>query len=237
MIDCLVFSKDRAAQLDLLLRSIRRHAPNLYQSLTVLYTGSSADYLRGYQQCFAEHEEAKFILEHDFEAQTRKWLDLAGPAVSFLVDDDVFYRDAPDLTPPDRYRFDGAVSLRGGDYWYPFSVDGNVYRRDHIVTLLDGLRFRDPTELEAKGHDVRARLPFNAVSAIVRPCLVGVPANRVSLSSGMPHMGVDPRGLNEMYLDGWYLDVKIPEHLQNKMGAHEALDYSYTIETTSSVTV
>jgi len=145
VIDCLVFSKDRAAQLDLLLRSIRRHAPSLYQSLTVLYTGSSADYLRGYQVCFAEHEEAKFILEHDFEVQTRLWLDFEMiDYVSFLVDDDVFYRDVPDID------FEIPCSLRGGDYDYPFSVDGNIYRRRGVQLLLEGLRFRDPTETRSE---------------------------------------------------------------------------------------
>lgn len=233
MIDCLVFSKDRAAQLDLLLRSIQRHAPRLYSSLAVLYTGSSADYLRGYQVCFVEHPEAKFVLEHHFETQVRGWLDIAGPVVSFLVDDDVFYRDAPDLKGnlPAGFVFDGAMSLRGGDYDYPFSVDGNIYRRKDVNWILKGLRFRNPTELEAHAHNVRHRLPFSNVSLYDHPpCLVGVPANRVSVSSGMPHMGVDPRMLNERYLAGdrLHIDAQLFGLQLRDLPAHEALDYGWT---------
>lgn len=223
MIDALIFSKNRAAQLDLLLRSIRRHAQGLYRSLTVLYTGSSGDYLRGYQQCFAEHVEAKFVLEYDFESQVRFWLSLYGDdvPVSFLVDDDVFYRDAPVLPGL-------PCSLRGGDYDYPFSVDGNVYRRSQVETLLAGLRFRDPTSLEANAHRVaHERWPwFDRVTPVTPPCLVGVPANRVAVSSGMPHMGVDPRMLNDGYLSGYRLEVDVPAHLRDIFGAHEALDYT-----------
>lgn len=222
MIDCLVFSKDRAAQLDLLLRSIQRHAPNLYSSLAVLYTGSSADYLRGYQQCFVEHPEAKFVLEHNFETQVRYWLSVyTYRPISFLVDDDVFYRDVPDGDeqpgPP--------CSLRGGDYDYPFSVDGNIYEWRHVVDLLRDLRFRDPTELEANAHNVRERLPFDRVAPVLPPCLVGVPANRVSVSSGMPHMGVQTRMLNERYLAGDRLRIEGEPWFD--LPAHEALDYGW----------
>jgi hypothetical protein len=220
LVDALVFSKDRACQLDLLLRSIAEHAAGLYSSLTVLYTGSDADHLRGYSLCFSEHAPAKFVIEHGFEAQTRRWLSLAGPIVSFLVDDDVFYRDAPDLSAPAGFVFDGAVSLRGGDYDYPFSVDGNIYRRRDVENLLEGLRFRDPTELEAHGHNARARLPFTAVTPARPACLVGVPLNRVSSRSRMPHMGVPPAVLNERYLAGRRLrydlddDIDLPAHAE-----------------------
>lgn len=221
MIDCLVFSKDRAAQLDLLLHSIRRHAPNLYSSLTVLYTGSSADYLRGYQVCIDEHTRpgVMFVRESSFQIAIEIWLrSYSGDTISFLVDDDVFYRDVPDgeKQPP------APCSLRGGDYDYPFSVDGNIYEKADIVRLLDGLRFDDPTELEANAHVNRDRLPFDSVTPVLPPCLVGVPANRVSLSSGMPHMGVHEYDLNEHYLAGGRLGFAIPLDGRS-LGAHENL--------------
>jgi hypothetical protein len=198
-IDCLIFSKDRPAQLDLLLRSIDRHAPNLYRSLTVLWTISSNEYLPGYETCANDHLKAWFVCELEFEGSVRDWLDSASEIVSFLVDDDVFYRDA---TEP----LELPWSFRGGDYDYPFSLDGNVYAKADVLTLLNGLRFTDPTQLEALAHEKRGRLPFTMV-AHGQPCLVGLPLNRVSVSSGMMYMGVHEYDLNERYLCGGRLSL------------------------------
>lgn len=215
-VDCLIFSKDRACQLDLLLRSVDRHAAGMYSSLTVLWTSSTREFGRGYALAFAEHAGVKFVLETDFEQQVRKWLSLTDGPVSFLVDDDVFYR-AADL---------GSLpwSLRGGDYDYPFSLDGNVYALVDVIVLLHGLAFCNPTELEAAGHEHRNRLPFQAVNH-GEPCLVGVPLNRVSEQSGMPHMGVHEYDLNERYLAGDRL--RIPSPREVSPGAHNALEIAF----------
>ena len=199
-VDCLVFSRDRAAQLDLLLRSIERYAPHLYRSLTVLWRASTREYVRGYSLCFSQHANVRFECESRFEHNVRAWLREAGAVVSFLVDDDVFYAPAPagvdELELP--------LSLRGGDYGYPFSLDGNIYLRADVLALLweGDVSFRNPTELEHAGYLARSRLPFERVNACDPPCLVGVPLNRVSESSGMPHLGVHEYDLNEQYLAG-----------------------------------
>lgn len=223
MIDVLVFSKNRAAQLDLLLRTLERHAGQLYDEITVLWTGSSAEYQRGYGLVFCEHPRVRFTYEHSFELQVREWLAAAGETVSFLVDDDVFYRDA---TAPASLPW----SFRGGDYDYPFSVDGNVYRRRDVIELLRRLHFRDPTELEAIAHVHRERLPFDAVTPCVPPCLIGIPANRVSCSSGMPHMNVDPYTLNHWFLRGLRLTFELPEH----DGTHANLNLDWLREPVSA---
>lgn len=217
MVDALIFSKDRACQLDLLLRSIDRHAPNLYSSLTVLWTASQREYGKGYAVCFSEHAGVKFIAESDFEGQVRHWLRIVGPKVSFLVDDDVFYRDC---VPGPTSSLWAAWSPRGGDYDYPFSLDGVIYETVDVIVLLHGLRFRNPTELEAQGHEHRSRLPFARLNH-GEPCLVGVPANRVSVSSGMPHMGVHEYDLNERYLAGKRLALPAVE---GSLPAHAALE-------------
>lgn len=226
MVDVLVFSKDRPAQLDLLLRSIDTHAPDLYSTITVLYTASSADFYRGYSICFAEHANVSFTLQTDFERDVKFWLSrIEGLLVSFLVDDDVFYRDCFLTDDVNRYwmRHPTPWSLRGGDYDYPFSVDGNIYRRNHVVDHLSRLpRFSDPTELEAWAHEQRDELPFDWVNPIEAPCLVGVPANRVSQRSGMPHMGVDPRMLNEGFLRGERI---IPLFDRETYPAHWPVEY------------
>jgi hypothetical protein len=217
VIDCLIFSKDRACQLDLLLRSIDRWAPRLYGSITVLWTASEPVYERGYRRCIGDSAGVTFWREYDFHANVAWWLATCNEQVSFLVDDDVFYAPAPAAAP-------GPLSLRGGDYDYPFSLDGNVYPAAIVRALLEGLRFRDPTEMEARGHENRSRLPFTEVVPVVSSCLVGVPANRVSISSGMRHMGVHEYDLNERYLAGER--IKLPE-VEGTLPAHAELVYEW----------
>jgi hypothetical protein len=217
MIDCLVFSKDRACQLDLLLRSIDRWAPRLYGSITVLWTASEPVYERGYRRCIADSVGATFWREYDFHANVAWWLATCNEQVSFLVDDDVFYAAAPAEAV-------GPLTLRGSDYDYPFSVDGNVYPTAMVRALLDGLAFKDPTELEAQGHIHRDRLPAGFSLHRAEPCLVGVPANRVSRTSGMGHMQVHEYDLNERYLAGER--IKLPE-VEGTLPAHAELIYEW----------
>ncbi len=221
-VDCLIFTRDRPAQLDLLLRSIRRYASRLYERVSVQWHASDNDFLEGYSVVATEHARAFDWNGRDtdasvFEHDVRRWLTGAGSLVTFLVDDDVFYRDAP--AGQDILERHLPLSLRGGDYWYPFSVDGNIYRRETVVRLVDGIRFGDPTQLEAYGHDLRHRLPFVEVAPVLPACLVGIPANRVSPSSGMPHMDVSPLRMLERFLAGERLILpaltgQLPAHLE-----------------------
>jgi hypothetical protein len=221
MIDVLIFSRDRPAQLELLLRSIREHAPNLYSTVSVLMRRPSRKmFWIGYTSF--EWGDTRLIPENYFEGQVREWLDQAGPLVSFLVDDDVFYRDAPKPTPI-------ACSYRGGDYDYPFSLDGNVYQRDHIVTLLEGLPFRNPTELEWFGHEHRSRLPFRLVNPRLPPCLVGLPYNRVAEVGGMPSMGIDPAEMNRRFLAGERLQIPTVADGES-LGVHAMLEPEWEAE-------
>lgn len=212
--DCLIFTKDRAAQLQLLLRSIKRHARQFYSNVTILVATSSPEYAAAYKILGRlEFPSPTRFTQRDFKWNVMRWLVASRRSryVSFLCDDDLFHRDAPrlsEITVP--------WSLRAGDYDYPFSLDGNIYERDHIIALLDGLTFRDPTELEHQGHLHRDRLPFTTVNH-GEPCLIGIPLNRVSDSSGMPHLGVHQYDLNERFLNGERLDYELPEDL---VGTH-----------------
>jgi hypothetical protein len=214
MIDALIFSRDRPAQLELLLRSIGEHASDLYSTVSVLYRITIPEMISGYSSF--PWRGTRMIAEIDFEGQVEDWLDRAGPLVSFLVDDDVFYRDAPE---PSAIPF----SYRGGDYDYPFSLDGNVYERGSIVRLLEGLAFRNPTELEWFAHQHRMRLSFSSVCPCVPPCLVGLPYNRVALGSGMPSLGIDPAEMNRRFLAGERLRIPRVADGEN-LGVHRMLE-------------
>jgi hypothetical protein len=67
----IIFSKDRACQLDQLLSSFKAHAPNFASSflrLHVLYTYSSKDFQKGYQQAMSFHPTVHWHNEGNLSA-------------------------------------------------------------------------------------------------------------------------------------------------------------------------
>lgn len=96
MISALIFSKDRAAQLDLLLRSIYQNGRGMFVP-TVLYTTSTPKFQRGYDLLIGRCGlEVGFLREVDFYSDL---LDLSSQNFAdFLVcftDDGVLYRRLP----------------------------------------------------------------------------------------------------------------------------------------------
>jgi ElaB/YqjD/DUF883 family membrane-anchored ribosome-binding protein len=100
MTSAIVFSRDRAAQLDLLLSSIKENAPSLFQRTAVLFTHSSKSFRSGYQKCMDEHEDVLFVKERAFQEQLRAQVERADKYVAFLCDDDIFYRWMVEPTLP-----------------------------------------------------------------------------------------------------------------------------------------
>lgn len=95
MIQAIIFSADRPAQLDLLLRSIEQNAPGVFD-VTVTYNYSYPDYLRGYQQLGYGVERWMY---HGLKWKRPEFknlvLDLIDPDIEFtcfFCDDDVIYR-------------------------------------------------------------------------------------------------------------------------------------------------
>jgi hypothetical protein len=87
----MIFSKDRACQLHLLLQSIH-FFDGIDQHLfepTILYTASNSEFNDGYTRLMNHHFEAKWIKEEDgnFRNQVLKFVRLPGRFVMFLVDD------------------------------------------------------------------------------------------------------------------------------------------------------
>lgn len=115
--NAVIFSKDRACQLDQLLASINAHVPNMDArgglKLQVLYTSSSPSFEKGYEELKALHPHVHFHREGNvsagaaspsqarhggtakggFEAEYLSLLDPAIPYTLHFVDDMVMVRD------------------------------------------------------------------------------------------------------------------------------------------------
>lgn len=103
----LIFSKDRACQLDSLLRSIKDHFVPLPESITVLYKTTTPEFLKGYRiledkKIFAK---AQFIKEQKFEQDVHRVM--AGfsddSLVMFFVDDNIVFKQCDVRTVLDAF--------------------------------------------------------------------------------------------------------------------------------------
>lgn len=92
MITTIVFSRDRACQLDLLLRSIRRFAGDELGPTHVLYYGSTREYSDAYEQLRQDHPQVLWRAQHDFLTDTRALLKAVDTDDAMFMTDDSFVR-------------------------------------------------------------------------------------------------------------------------------------------------
>lgn len=93
MITCVIFSKDRSAQLDLLLSSVQKNCRHLFSEIRVLYTASNEDYQRSYDILIEEWKDiAVFHKEQNFCEDTKKIVQTDTKLLCFFTDDDIVYK-------------------------------------------------------------------------------------------------------------------------------------------------
>lgn len=118
MIQTICFSKDRASQLRLLLISIARNSPNVF-NLNILYKSSNEDYDRAYKKLQEENiiSGINWIPETNFKQQTIELLESQSEFSCFFTDDDIIYRPFSITEITDKLKSDNDVfcfSLRLG---------------------------------------------------------------------------------------------------------------------------
>lgn len=88
----IIFSKNRACQLNLLLDSIKENSPLLFDKISVLYKYDNDEYLSGYQKLFDKYPTILFVNEKNFRNETIRLIDDTIEATTFMVDDAVIFR-------------------------------------------------------------------------------------------------------------------------------------------------
>lgn len=97
MTDILIFSKDRACQLDLLLSSLKEEVKN-FSSITVLFLSSNEFFDNAYKICKKEHPEVRFEQEFNFKQQVVSWINDSSRAyASMMLVDDIVFKEELDL--------------------------------------------------------------------------------------------------------------------------------------------
>lgn len=93
MVNIVIFSKNRACQLELLLRSIKEKFVKWNESkISILYKATTEEYESGYQLVIKLHPEFKFVKESNFKDDLIRLTDTFSKFTMFFVDDNVFIR-------------------------------------------------------------------------------------------------------------------------------------------------
>jgi hypothetical protein len=153
----IVFSRDRAAQLDLLLRSIERNM--LPEETTVIWTASSQRFLRGYEEIVSPN--TRFVFQEtdvEFDTALRESVGMS-ETVTFFVDDDIVFRPVPvlpsslltervlcsrlnigqgnqEMTLPDGFPIWEWGKLENHNFGFVGGVDGETYRSCEVLEML-----------------------------------------------------------------------------------------------------
>lgn len=169
----LVFSKDRALQLDATLHSFLLHCQDIEKSdIKVLYTTSNELHQKQYKELSQKYESITFVQEAAFREDVLSFLEQAA-CVLFLVDDNLFVRDFSLLKimeslekHPDSIGF----SLRlGKNTTYTYMLDTVQELPDFTILDNDTLKFNwtisefdfgYPLEVSCSLYRVHDILPF-----------------------------------------------------------------------------
>lgn len=234
MVNWIIFSKDRAMQLDLLLRSMHFYTGRQYQSqVNVLYTASTAKFVEGYGILKKLHPEVRFILQNDFKVDFENLIDSDAEFVGTLCDDDVFVNKFK-LTPAIKYEGVVNYSLRlhpqmsycynldlpmkpthkvnwqwgaqKHDFGYPFSVSGTVWQKNILIELIKPVYYYHPNSLEDYfDHSRPIKYPLLCCNSV--NSTVNIPSNmvqRTHYNRTMNNYTVEE--LNNKLLQGFCID-------------------------------
>ena len=247
MINTVIFSKDRACQLDMLIRSMEKHAKELQPS--VLYRTTSQRFNQGYAK-IPQCDTVRVVAERNFRADVIRLCTVSDPYTMFLSDDDVFVRDmpvfaglepdelcvslrlAPKLTfchPTQReqvppkitgLRYDWADA--DGDYGYPMSLNGHIFRTEELLAKLESAEFICPNTLEVALAASPIRRP--KIRCMAKSVVVNVPVNQVQNRWRLPNMGLDATIINELWLCGMSMSVSYSKNIS----CHAEIPISFT---------
>lgn len=96
-IECIIFSCDRAMQLENLLTSIKLCCNDLFDQITVLYNTTTEEFELGYNLLKSRYQHVRFIKETNFKTNV---LDILKNSIHrytcLIVDDAIFYKKLPD---------------------------------------------------------------------------------------------------------------------------------------------
>lgn len=246
-----IWSYNRACQLETLLNSIRTYCPKF--NWTILYSFSSWEFRNAYEILRSEYKEFNWRIKDNGKRDLIE--SISNSDYSGVVTDDcVFHSHVSDIDMSDIFCFslrlgyntiiqncfDGSTQpeLIGNEtdkyvtwnfdwyhpllnYGYPFSTDGHIYHTKQFVSLLNQIAFNKPTELESNLFYLQNQILFRGMRAFKNSVLVNVPLTNMSGVTESIKLSIDE--LNKIYRNGFRLRFKS----QEIKGCHQVLPYEF----------
>lgn len=255
MISLIIFSKNRACQLQLLLESIEKNSNNIFDTKTVIFEATTKDFRAGYDLLIERFGmNTLFIAETDFQKNTISAINNSCKYICFMVDDNILYGTIPfdhgHITYTLSNEFISSLSLRLGtnikyddiyndkitlypehvgiitydsyideeirvwdwrtlpphsNFGYPFSVDGNIYKKQELLDFID-YEFDTPNSFEGRFDRHKLR---QLMCCFNKSVLVNNPINLVGSSNNNAgkYYGWSLEDLNNKYLSGKVIDL------------------------------
>lgn len=237
-----IFSKDRAMQLELLIRSFNTFVKNsnLYV-LNVIYTYSNEEFKAGYDKLISmDYPNVMFHRETSFKDNLIPLIDPKKEHTVFFVDDIVF------KNPVDFYdkqmeifNWDEGIVCRSlrlhrnlsycypmqkpmrqpiflnnnvfdwrkefGDYGYPMSLDGHIFRTKEILPMVKNMAYANPNTLEGALAGNRNVAP--KMICYDKSIVLSNPINKVQAVNDNVCGDISAKTLNDQFLDGFIIDL------------------------------
>lgn len=200
--DIVIFSKNRAFQLEALLRSITLYC-DIFSEITILYKADNFDYKLGYKKLEKIYSQVKFIKESDFKSDLETIIGGAHVKVGLFCDDIIFFRKFfGNIEPIFQFRLGENIKNRI-HFKYTYSVQSTIFYKNNLLNCLSEINYFNVTSLEANLQRFSGDIPNYSGQYIVE-----LPLNRVSDTSHCPYAGMSEKKLNELFLDNKILDFQ-----------------------------
>lgn len=232
----IVFSKDRAMQLDAFLRSYHYYVPS-GPSPFVLYLATSERHAQAYNAVFSRSRLSALHQGFSFKESLLSLLPSDGP-LAFFVDDQVFVRpwdasatseilslrlglnirrnylsnDALQDLPPFRPLDSQRITWKWGEgmlaWQYPLSLDGHVFDASIITPLIRECDFHSPNTLESALQHFAPRFHDLSGACYWKSKVVNIPWNIVQTDWTNRHAdGATADELLTLWEEGYQIDL------------------------------
>lgn len=225
MIDLIIFSRDRAFQLEALLRSLKQNC-DIFEYISVIVKWTNDDHYKAYEKLSDDYPYVEFVMQQDLKIDVLSVMQ--HHFTCFMVDDMICYNKVTKPTSLNGF-YDSIWCLRLGEetkgftrrQWawqdwqetksyfdYPCSLDGNIYPTEIIKPIIQDVNFINPNKLEVMLWGRRERLP-KILNCWGEAKVVSLPLNRVSETATASYGETHPHTteeLNERYLKGEVMD-------------------------------
>lgn len=240
----LIFSKNRACQLELLLRSLSMPVSVLYKH--------TPEFKSGYTKLIKMYPKVHFIKQTDFKSQLTEVVE-SSDYLLFLTDDDVmiapFRKNCPEFKEFRENQNVASLSLGlssqvvgkkwkwkkyRGNYrlrmWgYPMSVDSCIFRKEDILPAIITNEISNPNYLESVLNLNIPPRPF--MMCFDTPRIINNSVNQVQKDFPAHTYGITPYELEERFLKGERLSLEDIQKKAKKTRCYrikEAYKYEYS---------